>query len=147
MRVVSKKLSDLKPIAATKATAALADLKRDGVPCVVTYTLRTTAEQNALFAQGREPLDTVNAKRKISGLYALSEKENKYTVTNCDGLRHQSRHQTGTALDVVPLDNGRAVWPNGTDPRWQQIASAFKAHGFTWGGDWKDFPDYPHYQL
>lgn len=144
---MSKKLGDLKPIAAAKATAALADLKREGVPCVVTYTLRTDAEQSALYAQGRESLDVVNSKRKIAGLYALSEKENTYTVTNCDGIRNKSRHQTGTAIDVVPLEGTRAIWPNGDDPRWIAISKAFKAHGFIWGGDWKDFPDYPHYQL
>lgn len=144
---MSRKLDDMKPLAAAKAASALAELGRDGVACTVTYTFRTTAEQSALYAQGREALDVVNGKRKIAGLYALSEKENAYTVTNCDGVKSQSRHQTGTAIDVVPLENGRAVWPNGNDPRWIAISKAFKAHGFTWGGDWKDFPDYPHYQL
>lgn len=144
---MSRKLGDLKPYAAAKATAALAELKRDGVLCTVTYTLRTTEEQQALYAQGREPLEVVNAKRAKCGMYKLSENENTYTVTNCDGVRTISRHQTGVALDVVPLVGGRAVWPPNGDPRWPKIARAFKAHGFTWGGDWKDFPDFPHYQL
>ena len=144
---MSKKLGDLKPYVAAKAAVALAELKKAGVSCVVTYTLRTKEEQSALYAQGREALKTVNEKRKLAGLYALSEKENTYTVTNCDGVKTMSRHQTGTAIDVVPVQDGKSVWPNGNDPRWIAIAGIMKKHGFTWGGDWKEFPDYPHFQM
>jgi len=89
----------------------------------------------------------VNAKRKEVGLYQLQEKENKYTVTKCDGVRNKSQHQSGMALDVVPVEKGIAVYPPASDPRWLKIASAFIKQGFEWGGSWKDFPDLPHYQL
>ncbi len=27
------------------------------------------------------------------------------------------------------------------------VAVIFKKYGCTWGGDWKTFPDYPHFQF
>lgn len=143
---MSRRLEDLEPRTAAAAARALADLKARGIPVVVTSTLRTEAEQAALYAQGREGLEAVNARRASAGLYRLTETENTYTVTNADGMKHKSNHQGGRALDVVPEQAGRPVWPADTDPRWAQISGVFKAHGFKWGGDWKDFPDLPHYE-
>lgn len=163
---MSRKLTDLTPDASIRAGKAIADLLRKNRPHVVTYTRRTEAEQYALWLQGRKPLAEVNFARAKVGLYLLSEAENKYTVTNCDGKRKseggtgRSAHQTGNALDVVPLENGKAIWPGPEDPRWKEISAAFVAQGFTWGGDWdrdgltaldgdddEDMVDYPHYQL
>lgn len=163
---MSRKLEDLTPGARLKAGKAMAALLRANVPFVVTYTLRTEAEQFALWCQGRKPLSEVNAARSKVGLYLLSEAENKYSVTNCNGKRiseggtGRSAHQTGNALDVVPIENGKAIWPGLEDPRWKEISAAFIAQGFTWGGDWdrdgltaldgdddEDMVDYPHYQL
>lgn len=144
---MSTKLEDLKPIVAAAATKALAEMKEKGIDAVVTYTFRTDAEQRALYAQGRKPLDVVNIMRRSAGLYQLAEKENRYTVTNCDGEKKRSPHQSGKAVDIVPVEKGRAVWPSLSDPRWKPIADVMKKYGFVWGGDWKDFPDYPHYQM
>ncbi len=80
-------------------------------------------------------------------MYALTEKENSAIVTKCDGINYCSDHQSGLAVDVVPLQGTRAVWPALSDPRWKQISDVMKKHGFEWGGDWKRFPDYPHYQM
>ena len=156
---MSKKLEDLKPMVMVAALKALAELKSAGVQAVVTYTFRTTEEQQALYAQGRKPLAEVNALREKAGLYQIKEylgkdkkihSDNDYSVTNCDGVKKRSAHQTGSALDVVPdLDpTEREVpgWPAPADPRWGVIATAFRKHGFEWGGDWEEFPDYPHYQ-
>lgn len=163
---MSRKLEDLTPEARMCAGKAMATLLLESVPFVVTYTLRSEAEQYALWCQGRKPLKEVNEARAKVGLYLLSEAENTYTVTNCNGKRiseggtGRSAHQTGKALDVVPLENGRPVWPAPEDSRWKAISSAFVAQGFTWGGDWdrdgltkldgdddEDMVDYPHYQL
>lgn len=163
---MSRKLTDLTPDARLRAGKAFADLLRKNIPHVVTYTLRTEEEQYALWCQGRKTLKDVNFARAKVGLYLLSEEENKYTVTNCDGKRKseggtgRSAHQTGNALDVVPLENGKAIWPVLEDSRWKEISASFIAQGFTWGGDWdrdgltalegdddEDMVDYPHYQL
>ena len=58
-----------------------------------------------------------------------------------------SRHLTGHAVDIAP-------WPISWD--WDEfypIADAMKQAAeeleidLEWGGDWKDFPDAPHWQL
>lgn len=62
-----------------------------------------------------------------------------------------SRHLTGHALDIAPLDADGHVsfdWP-----LYHRIAPAIKQAArelgvpIEWGGDWSSFPDGPHWQL
>ena len=104
--------------------------------CRFAYTLRTFAEQNILYAQGR------TSSGKI--------------VTNAKG--GQSAHNFGFAVDIVLLkdadNNGTfetASWETNVDfdgdgiADWQEVVKIFKLHGWEWGGDWK-FTDLPHFQ-
>lgn len=148
---MSRKLDDLHPDVAAAARRALARLKVEGVEVCVTDTLRTEAEQLALYAQGRQGLAEINDLRARAGMRPIGEAEARQIVTKLDGKpvplgKGRSVHQFGRALDVVPFDHGRAIWPAPSDPRWKPIAAAFEAEGFEWGGRWADFPDYPHYQ-
>jgi peptidoglycan L-alanyl-D-glutamate endopeptidase CwlK len=104
--------------------------------CRFAYTLRTFAEQDALFAQGRTKPGAVVTKAKGG----------------------QSYHNYGLAIDIVLLvdkdKNGTfeaASWDLKTDfdgdgkSDWQEIVTIFKRYGYEWGGDWK-FNDAPHFQ-
>jgi peptidoglycan L-alanyl-D-glutamate endopeptidase CwlK len=104
--------------------------------CRFSYTLRTFAEQDKLFAQGRT---TKGAK-----------------VTNVKG--GFSYHNYGLALDIVLLidkdKNGTfetAIWDVKGDfdkdgrADWIEVVNIFKQFGWEWGGDWK-FYDAPHFQ-
>ena len=104
--------------------------------CRFAYTLRTFAEQDALYAQGRTKAGV--------------------KVTNAKG--GQSYHNYGLAIDIVLLvdkdKNGTfetASWDIKTDfdgdgkADWMEIVNIFKRYGFEWGGDWK-FNDAPHFQ-
>lgn len=133
---MSNRLSDLKPAVRRMAESAIEELYRRGILVVVTSTIRTVDEQIALYAQGRTPLEVVNSLRAKAGMPRIAPAENKYTVTNCDGIKTKSRHQDGKALDVVPAENSKPVWPKDTDPRWRQIAEVMVKHGFRWGMDW-----------
>ena len=150
---MSVKVEDLVPEVAAVAQRCLNALVTMGIPHAVTSTLRTLAEQQALFAQGRQSQSDVNILRRIAGMVLISGADNAYTVTNADGVKYKSNHQSGRAIDVVPVnDAGNPEWPYAGDPRWQQIAAVFKSQGFTWGGDWtkaKDGidPDLPHYEM
>ena len=62
-----------------------------------------------------------------------------------------SRHLTGHAVDIVPLDDrGRISWDW---PLYYPLAAAVKQAAqevgvpVTWGGDWRTFKDGPHWEL
>lgn len=101
------------------------------------YTLRSYEEQDALYARGR----TQPGKK----------------VTNAKA--GQSIHNYGLAFDIVILidKNGDgtfeiASWNTTSDddkdevPDWMEAVAYLKKVGWAWGGDWKSFPDYPHFE-
>ena len=70
-------------------------------------------------------------------------------VTNAKG--GQSIHNYGLAFDIVILfdkdENGTfetASWKQ--DEYFQLVVDYFKSKGYTWGGDWSNFKDNPHFQ-
>lgn len=104
--------------------------------CRFSFTLRTFAEQDGLYAQGR------TAKGPV--------------VTNAKG--GQSYHNYGLAIDIVLVvdkdGNGSyetASWDTKTDfdkdgkADWREVVNIFKQYGWEWGGEWK-FVDAPHFQ-
>lgn len=72
-------------------------------------------------------------------------------VTNAKGW--QSIHNFGLSFDVVILydkdKNGTfesASW-DVNDVNFLAVVKYFKSKGWEWGGDWKKFPDAPHFQM
>lgn len=63
-----------------------------------------------------------------------------------------SRHLTGNAVDLAPLENGAIDW-NNSKSQFDSIAKAMKQAAselgvkIEWGGDWKSFVDKPHFQV
>ena len=106
------------------------------VSCRFAYTLRSFADQDQLYAQGRTKLFDQSGKRL--GI-----------VTNAKG--GQSLHNYGMALDIVLLDGVTASWntikdyDGDGDSDWMEIVTIFKNAGWEWGGDWQ-FKDAPHFQ-
>ncbi|WP_151737327.1 M15 family metallopeptidase [Paenibacillus tengchongensis] len=103
-----------------------------GVPILITQGLRTSSEQDALYAQGRTKPGAV--------------------VTNARG--GYSYHNYGLAVDFALLLPGGAVsWEMKRDgdgdgtADWQEVVRQAKVLGFEWGGDWSSFKDYPHLQM
>ena len=108
--------------------------------------VRTSAEQYALYCQGRTVLK--------------DKKGNKLgKVTNCDGITKKSNHQAkadgyGYAIDIAMLDpnNPKEVLWNDI-AMYTKVANHIKAIAreqnikVEWGGDWKKFKDYPHFEL
>lgn len=103
--------------------------------CRLAYTLRTFDEQNALYAQGRTKLFDANGKKL--GI-----------VTKAKG--GQSIHNYGLAFDIVLIDGSSASWDTAKDfdgdgvSDWMEVINVFKKNGYSWGGDWESFKDYPH---
>jgi len=105
--------------------------------CRFSYTLRTFAEQDALYAQGRTKL--YDSKGNRLGI-----------VTKAKG--GQSYHNFGLALDIVLIkDDKTASWETNIDfdkdgrADWMEVVQIFKNAGWEWGGDWR-FKDAPHFQ-
>ncbi len=97
--------------------------------CRFTHTLRTFAEQDELYAQGRTKAGKI--------------------VTNAKG--GQSYHNYGLAIDIVIINGSNPEWDIKKDfdrdgkADWIEIVNIFKQYGWEWGGDWR-FKDYPHFQ-
>jgi peptidoglycan L-alanyl-D-glutamate endopeptidase CwlK len=109
----------------------ICDALKGKAMCRFAYTLRTFAEQDALF----------NAKPQ---------------VTKAKG--GQSYHNYGAAIDIVLIvdkdGDGKfetASWDVKSDfdgdgkSDWMEVVAIFKRYGWEWGGDWK-FYDAPHFQ-
>jgi peptidoglycan L-alanyl-D-glutamate endopeptidase CwlK len=63
----------------------------------------------------------------------------------------KSNHLDGNAVDMVPLKEakdkeGNTKWEVDWNSQDDRIVVAMKNAGFIWGGDWKDFPDKPHFE-
>ena len=153
---MSTDISDLVPDVARKAKQLLMILDADKIRYLVTSTLRTREEQLALFAQGRAQLEVVQALRGAAGMRLLHPSENKYTVTNADGVTKLSLHQGGRALDIVPLDErSRPSWNYvAMQEQYQAIGDIAREQGWVCGQDWPPIDpttrlgaDPPHYQM
>lgn len=56
----------------------------------------------------------------------------------------KSKHQHYIAVDVVPVKFGWYMWHD--KELWRKIGKIGEAQGLFWGGRWKRFRDYPHFE-
>ena len=150
---MSRDTSLLTPRCRAKCEALIAACARVGIVIIVVYTLRTAAEQAALWAQGRLPLDAVNKLRKLAGMAPVTEEANRYTVTQVKVSRHQANKDgLSEAFDIAIRDPHQGItWNPKEDanqnghPDWPEIGHIAEGLGLTWGGR---FPkvDAGHYQ-
>ena len=107
----------------------LAAFLAQGQVLVITQGVRSAAQQQALYAQGRFKPGKI--------------------VTNCDGVTRLSAHQPkadgyGYAVDVAWRNvKGEVTW----EGPWDRLGTLAAAHGLIWGGAWTMFPDRPHLEL
>lgn len=124
-----------------------------GLNYIVTSTLRTHEEQVALYAQGRQPLEDVNALRKAVGWWAIGSSENVEVTWTME-----SRHLSGRAFDIaLVLPTGKAHWNEKVDanangsPDYAEAGLIGESVGLVWGGRFRDKhgrprPDMPHFE-
>lgn len=106
-----------------------------GLRMMVTSGVRSTEEQQALYAQGRTTPGAI--------------------VTQLDGVKKRSNHQPrlsgryegfGAAVDMAFVDaEGKPSWAE--DQPWLLYGRMATALGLMWGGDWRSFKDRPHIEL
>ncbi|MNC12548.1 Peptidoglycan L-alanyl-D-glutamate endopeptidase CwlK precursor [compost metagenome] len=127
------KLVGLQPVIVAAAVALIESCYARGVQIIITQGLRTIAEQDALYAQGRTKPGSI--------------------VTNARG--GYSNHNFGWAIDFALLlpDKRTVSWDTLRDddkdslPDWSEVVEEAKKLGFEWGGDWRSFLDLPHLQM
>ena len=86
----------------------------------------------------------------ISGFRTVEEQQELFRQnrSRCDGINTISKHQTRNAVDVVPYPIS-----------WEDISKFYEVAGciktianqqglkIIWGGNWKSFKDYPHWEI
>jgi peptidoglycan L-alanyl-D-glutamate endopeptidase CwlK len=135
-------LSKLHPYVKEKAEQLLvnANKRLTSHKMIITQAYRSKEEQDKLYAQGRT--DKYDSKGKRLSV-----------VTNARGGR--SMHNFGLAIDfaLITPDGKTAIWDINKDfdkdgkADWMEVVEEAKKLGFEWGGDWKSFKDYPHFQM
>ncbi len=136
--IVSNQVEDsplptkLHPTVAEAKDKLISQTKANGITIIITDGFRSIAEQDALFEQGRTTDGNI--------------------VTNVRG--GDSYHNYGLAIDfALQLEDGSVIWDleyDGNDngkADWMEVVEIAKKLGFTWGGDWDNFRDYPHLQM
>ena len=71
-------------------------------------------------------------------------------VSKADGVNSKSYHQSGKALDVYAYVDGKASWDKlhlSLIAAAMLQASAQLGHELKWGGLWKSWQDYPHFEI
>ena len=72
-------------------------------------------------------------------------------VSKCDGYKNKSYHQSGNAFDIYGYDNGKAHWDidklASIARHLQEVAKVKFSVDLKWGGDWKSWKDYPHFEI
>ncbi|CAM3106491.1 M15 family metallopeptidase [Streptobacillus ratti] len=105
----------------------------------ITQGVRSAEYQNELYQQGRTVKGSI--------------------VTNCDGYIKKSNHQAklsgyGHAIDIcLYIPNEKDIKKLYDVSKLTAIANVFKKFAIdrglnvAWGGNWKTFKDYPHFEL
>jgi len=117
-KCIATLLPEVRPI----ARALVQKAKQAGIQIKILSGLRTYAEQDELYAQGRS-----KSGRK---------------VTNARG--GYSNHNFGIAFDVGVFEGSKYL---GDSVKYKAVGALGMDLGLEWGGNWKTMVDQPHFQL
>lgn len=126
-------MTALHPVLQKKAAVLKEECKKQGIFIQFSECLRTKAEQDALYAQGRTAPGNI--------------------VTNAKGSTYSSQHQWGIAVDFyLDMDvNGNGTKKddafNNSTGLFERVGAIAKSVGLGWGGYWTSIKDRPHLYL
>ena len=138
--LIDKSIDKMGPGINSVVKAATIELIRrayqEGIYIKITHGHRTMEEQAVLYGKGR-------SNYSYGGKQYAAPKEKK--VTNAKP--GSSMHNFGLAVDfVVTNEDGTAAYWS-IDHKWKRVGAIAKNLGFSWGGDWASFKDYPHLEM
>lgn len=116
----SRELSDLRYDIEGACKIFLAQCKYAGLNVLIVNTLRDNEYQAKLYAQGRTEAGSIITNGKTTTF-----------------------HGEGLAFDICKNVKGHEYDDTSF---FKKCGAIGKSLGFTWGGDWKSFPDMPHFQ-
>lgn len=127
----TQEVTGLHPIVASKQEQLVSLARKKGIRIIITEGYRSEERQEELYQQGRTTDGQI--------------------VTSARG--GESYHNYGLAIDfAIRVSDDKVIWDmeydgNGNGKSdWLEIVDIAKELGFEWGGDWVNFPDYPHLQ-
>lgn len=126
-------ITALHPRLQENAALLKAKCKEQGIYILFSECLRTRAEQDALYAQGRTKPGSI--------------------VTNAKGSTYSSQHQWGIAIDFyldMDVDGDGSKKDdafNDSTGLFGRVGAIAKSIGLGWGGDWTSIKDKPHVYL
>jgi len=118
----SRDIALLRPDVAANCRLWLQRCRQAGLDVVITNTVRDEAYQAHLYAQGRTRPGPIVTNGKVPTFHSV---------------------KAGLAFDFCENKQGKE-YDNGNFFR--AAAALAKEMGFSWGGDWRSFPDTPHIQ-
>ncbi|PAV30603.1 peptidase [Virgibacillus profundi] len=124
--------SELHPIVEENKVILLDRATDINIDLVITEGMRSFSRQNKLYNQGRSGTGNIVTYAKAGESYHNYGLAIDYALRNSDGKIIWDIHYDGN-------NNGKADW--------FEVAQVAKELGFEWGGDFKDFKDYPHLQM
>lgn len=136
------------PVVREKTDIFMKECERAGTPVMLVETLRTPLTHMAYWAQGRDSLAGVNAKRTNAGLWEITVEENAHEIT----WVIESVHLYGCGIDIALLVNGKPSWNVKTDINedgikdYEGIGLIGESLGFEWGGRFRS-ADPVHFQF
>jgi len=132
---VIKNISEMDPKVQYKFTHFTEIIRELKIPFQIIETLRPQEVQDAYYAQGRKPVNIVNALRDKVGLYLITEDEN--TIITQAKI---SKHTSGLAMDAAPFWPWYSIdWNVSTlaaSAPWHVLGNIARECGISWGGDW-----------
>ena len=117
-----KVIGTLLPEVVPYARAVIVKAAAVGITIKALSGLRTYADQNALYEQGRSKPGR--------------------RVTNARG--GYSNHNFGIAFDICVFEGSKYI---GESPKYKAIGAIGMDLGLAWGGNWQTIKDEPHFQL
>ena len=132
-----------------------------GIVVMITRVDATELEQMALYAQGRESLESVNTKRNIADMAPIKEKQNNKITWTLNSkhipviVRLDDKGnpvKKSRAFDFAVVKDGIPCWNIKVDsnmtegPDWDECGIIGESMGLVWGGRFSD-PDRPHLEV
>lgn len=117
--------TQLHPLLQAKIVQLKAECKKQGLSIGIGECLRTVAEQDALYAQGRTKPGKI--------------------VTNAKGSTYSSQHQWGIAFDFFQNVKGKEF--DNSKKFFNKVGKIAESIGLGWGGSWTSIVDLPHCYL